>query len=68
MGNALIHILWGLVTADPLYYFSALFLCLVPVLSITIYAILDKLHNLSSLAFSSVNQGDASTFQHRRED
>ena len=41
---------------------------LVPVLSFTIYAILDRLHNLTSLIFSSVNQGDASTFQHHCED
>ena len=41
---------------------------LVPVLSFTIYTILYRLHNLSSLIFSSVNQGDASTFQHHCED
>lgn len=52
MDNALILLLWGLVIADYLCYFSALFSILVPVLFLIIYIILGKLHNLSPIWFS----------------
>lgn len=53
MGSALIHILWGLVVTHYTDFLNPVYL--VPVLSFTIYAILNRLHNLSSLIFSSVN-------------